>query len=105
MVYVSLQLERRVNFLENGVKSITSVLSSAVMIPFKAFNSEKNVDQSESYTIQKNINKSINKIKKQISQRACAKVFDEEICFYEIAESMILLVWEYLREFSMLILS
>ena len=57
MVYVSLQLERRVNFLENGVKSITSVLSSAVMIPFKAFNSEKNVDQSESYTIQKNINK------------------------------------------------
>ena len=42
MVYVSLHLERRVNFLENGVKSITSVLSSAVMIPFKAFNSEKN---------------------------------------------------------------
>ena len=59
MVYVSLHLERRVNFLENGVKSITSVLSSAVMIPFKAFNSEKNVDQSESYTIQKNINKSL----------------------------------------------
>lgn len=81
MVYVSLQLERRVNFLENGVKSITSVLSSTVMIPFKAFNSEKNVDQSESYTIQKNINKSLeNEIEELKDTLSLNKTFTEYEC-------------------------
>ena len=81
MVYVSLHLERRVNFLENGVKSITSVLSSAVMIPFKAFNSEKNVDQSESYTIQKNINKSLeSEIEELKDTLSLNKTFTEYEC-------------------------
>ena len=81
MVYVSLHLERRVNFLENGIKTITSVLSSAVMIPFKAFNSEKNVDQSESYTIQKNINKSLeSEIEELKDTLSLNKTFTEYEC-------------------------
>ena len=52
----------RSNFFGEGIiKEIVVGINKVVMYPFTALNGEKNVDQSESYLIQKNVNTSLEK--------------------------------------------
>ena len=57
----SIQLNRANFFGEGLVKSVIMTIDKIVMYPFTALNVEKNVDQSESYLIQKNVNASLEK--------------------------------------------
>ena len=57
----SIQLNRANFFGEGLVKSVIMTIDKIVMYPFTALNGEKNVDQSESYLIQKNVNTSLEK--------------------------------------------
>ena len=57
----SIQLNRANFFGEGLVKSVIMTIDKIVMYPFTALNGEKNVDQSESYLIQKNVNASLEK--------------------------------------------
>lgn len=57
----SIQLNRANFFGEGLVKSAIMTIDKIVMYPFTALNGEKNVDQSESYLIQKNVNASLEK--------------------------------------------
>ncbi len=67
---ISFYFSRKITFLENGLKSVSSYLNEILFSPIKLFNSEKNQDQSESYLIQKNLNESlqkeINELKEQL---------------------------------------
>ncbi len=58
---VSIQLNRSNFFGEGIIKSVIMTIDKVVMYPFTALNGEKNVDQSESYIIQKNVNASLEK--------------------------------------------
>ena len=52
----------RSNVLGEGIlKTIVTAIDKVVMYPFTALNGEKNVDQTESYLIQKNVNASLEK--------------------------------------------
>lgn len=57
----SIQLNRANFFGEGLVKSVIMTIDKIVMYPFTALNGEKNVDQSESYLIQKTVNASLEK--------------------------------------------
>lgn len=58
-ISVSVYMSRS-NFLGEGiVKDFFMVIDKVVMYPFTALNDEKNIDQSESYLIQKNVNTSL----------------------------------------------
>ena len=58
---VSFHFTRKITFIENGMKSVSSFMNKVLFSPVKLYNSEKNIDQSESYLIQKNINESLEK--------------------------------------------
>lgn len=58
-ISVSVYMSRS-NFLGEGiVKDFFMAIDKVVMYPFTALNDEKNIDQSESYLIQKNVNTSL----------------------------------------------
>ena len=56
---VSVYMSRSPFLGEGIIKDIVTVINKVVMYPFTALNGEKNVDQSESYLIQKNANASL----------------------------------------------
>ncbi len=58
---VSLNLERNTSIVETFFKDISLYINKIVLYPFTSFNKESNVDQDESYLIQKNINESLEK--------------------------------------------
>lgn len=49
------------NIIEGRLKDISILIEKIVMYPFTSLNTDKNVDQSESYLIQKNVNNSMEK--------------------------------------------
>ena len=57
----SLNLNRNTSFVENIFKDISMVFNKVIMYPFTALNNDKNVNQDESYVIQKNVNASLEK--------------------------------------------
>lgn len=58
-ISVSVYMSRS-NFLGEGIiKDIFMAIDRVVMYPFTALNAEKDIDQSESYLIQKNVNTSL----------------------------------------------
>lgn len=57
----SLNLNRNVSFVESIFKDISMVFNKIIMYPFTALNNDKNVNQDESYVIQKNVNSSLEK--------------------------------------------
>lgn len=61
LICLSLNFSRKVTFFEDSLKSISNLFNEILFSPIKLFNSEKNVDQSESYLIQKNVNESLEK--------------------------------------------
>lgn len=54
-------LGRKVTFIENTFKGVSNFFNEILFSPIKLYNVEKNIDQSESYLIQKNVNESLEK--------------------------------------------
>lgn len=60
-LFYSLKLDRKVGPIEKTLKSAVVFIEKVVMYPFTSFHSENNIDQSDSYLIQKNVNSSLEK--------------------------------------------
>ena len=60
-LFYSLKTNRNITIVEKGLKDVSVFISKTVMYPFTSLNKEKNVDQSKSYVIQKNVNSSLEK--------------------------------------------
>lgn len=58
---LSLTLNRKYTFIESVLKDTTSFVNRLFVYPITMFNSEKNIDQTKSYIIQKNVNASLEK--------------------------------------------
>jgi rod shape-determining protein MreC len=61
LLFISVQFGRKTYIGESIIKDISMFFNKVVMYPFTALNSEKSIDQSESYLIQKNVNESLEK--------------------------------------------
>lgn len=59
LLFFSLKLGRHMGVIEGGFKDFSILIEKIVMYPFTALNSDKGVDQSKSYLIQKNVNSSM----------------------------------------------
>ncbi len=59
---------RKSNLLEDILKTSVMTIQKIVMYPFTALNSNKGMDQSESYLIQKNVNESLEKEIKELKK-------------------------------------
>lgn len=68
MLIISFVFTRKITFVENGLKTISGTLNEILFSPLKAFNTEKDVDQSKSYLIQKNVNDSLIKEIEELKQ-------------------------------------
>lgn len=62
----SLQATRKITVVEDFLKTTVITLQKIVMYPFVSLNDKKNVDQSESYLIQKNVNEALEKEIKEL---------------------------------------
>ena len=61
LLVISFTFVRKITFVENILKTISTTANEVLFSPLKLFNSEKDVDQSKSYLIQKNVNESLEK--------------------------------------------
>lgn len=61
LMSISIILNREVTAVEDFFKTITTTINKVIMYPFTALNKEKNINQTESYLIQKNVNASLEK--------------------------------------------
>lgn len=61
LVLISILIDRKTGKIENLLKDSVILVQKVVMKPFTSLNKEKGKDQSESYTIQKNVNSSLEK--------------------------------------------
>ena len=61
LLTISIVFDRKVGYIERCLKDTTTVIQKVFMYPFTALNKEKNINQTESYIIQKNVNKSLEK--------------------------------------------
>ena len=61
LLSISFYFTRKITFIENGLHSISNFLNETLFYPIKLYNVQKDVDQSESYLIQKNVNESLEK--------------------------------------------
>lgn len=61
LLSISFYFTRKITFIENGLHSISNFLNETLFYHIKLYNVQKDVDQSESYLIQKNINESLEK--------------------------------------------
>lgn len=68
LLYFSLKLDRKTNMLEDSLKTITTTISKTVISPLKGYNEDKDINQSESYIIQKNINTSLEREIKELKE-------------------------------------
>ncbi|MBO5138807.1 MAG: rod shape-determining protein MreC [Bacilli bacterium] len=59
LLFFSLKLGRHMGVIEGGLKDFSILIEKIVMYPFTELNSDKGVDQSKSYLIQKNVNSSM----------------------------------------------
>ncbi len=60
-LFYSLKLNRKMTTIEAYLKDISVLIQKVVLYPFTALNKEKDIDLSDSYLIQKNINSSLEK--------------------------------------------
>lgn len=58
-LFISVNMSRSNFFGEGLIKDIFMTIDKVIMYPFTALNGEKDVDQTESYLIQKNVNSSL----------------------------------------------
>ncbi len=61
LLFLSVQLNRSVIFGEGIFKDTAMFFNRVIMYPFTTLNKDKDLDQSESYIIQKNVNASLEK--------------------------------------------
>ena len=59
LFFLSLILSRNITFVENIAGSASTFIEKIFMYPFTALNDKKDVDQSKSYLIQKNVNEKL----------------------------------------------
>ena len=69
------------------LKDITMIINKTAMLPFTSINSEKGVTQTESYTIQKNVNSSL---EKEINELKEALELNKTLTEYEPINATIL---------------
>lgn len=87
LLAISLQLNRKTTFIENTLKDISITFNKIIMYPFTALNKEKNIDQTESYIIQKNVNSSL---EKEIEELKNTLKLNETLTEYKVENSTIL---------------
>lgn len=68
LLIISLTATRKITVLEDFLKTTVITFQKVVMAPFTAFGEKKDVDQSESYLIQKNVNESLEKEIRELKQ-------------------------------------
>ena len=61
LLFVSVQLNRDAFMGESIFKDTAMFINRVIMYPFTSLNNKKDVDQSKSYIIQKNVNESLEK--------------------------------------------
>ncbi|MBQ2639448.1 MAG: rod shape-determining protein MreC [Bacilli bacterium] len=61
LLFISVQLNRNTIMGESIFKDTTMFINRIVMYPFTSLNNKKDINQSESYVIQKNVNESLEK--------------------------------------------
>lgn len=69
LICISFTFTRKITFVENILKSISTTANEVLFSPIKLINSEKDVNQSESYLIQKNVNDSLQKEVEELRQQ------------------------------------
>lgn len=61
VIFYSLMSNRKMRFVEKGLKTVTTSIEKVLAYPFTALNADKERDMSKSYIIQKNVNASLEK--------------------------------------------
>lgn len=56
LLFYSLSSNRKMTFIESFLKDSATIIMKGVMLPFTVLNKDKDIDQTESYIIQKNLN-------------------------------------------------
>lgn len=84
---ISLHLNRNTTFVETIFKDISMFFNKVIMYPFTSLNKEKNIDQSESYLIQKNVNESL---ENEIQELKSALELNKTLTEYEAENATIL---------------
>jgi len=74
LLSISFYFNRKVLFLENAFKSITTFTNKIIVYPLKIYNNEKDIDQSKSYLIQKNVNESLEKEVEELKKQGYKEV-------------------------------
>ncbi|MBQ8132259.1 MAG: rod shape-determining protein MreC [Bacilli bacterium] len=69
LICLSFNFNRKGSVIENILKSISTTANDILFSPLKLFNTEKDVNQSESYLIQKNVNDSLQKEVEELRQQ------------------------------------
>ncbi len=61
LLAISVAFKRKVGKVESILKDTTTIIQKVAIYPFTSLNKDKNVNQDESYLIQKNVNSSLEK--------------------------------------------
>lgn len=84
---ISLHLNRNTTFVETIFKDVSMFFNKVIMYPFTSLNKEKNIDQSESYLIQKNVNESL---ENEIQELKSALELNKTLTEYDTENATIL---------------
>ena len=68
LLFISFAWNRKTGKIETILKDISSTIEKIVIYPFTALSKDKNITQSESYIIQKNVNSSLEKEIKDLKE-------------------------------------
>lgn len=78
---------RHLSFVEKGFKDVFIMVQKAAMYPFTTLNAQKQVDQSDSYLIQKNVNRSL---EKEIQELKDALDLNKTFTEYDVVNATVL---------------
>ena len=87
LLLISIIIDRKTGKIENLLKSSVITINKVVMKPFTSFKQDKNTNQNESYTIQKNVNSSL---EKEIEELKAALELNKTLTEYEPVNATIL---------------
>ncbi len=87
VLFYSFVSYRHMTFLEKGFKDIAISIQKIIMYPFTELNHQKNIDQSDSYLIQKNVNSSL---EKEIQELKDALKLNKTFTEYDIVNATVL---------------
>lgn len=87
LLTISLYLNRNTLVVESIFKDVSSFFNKVIMMPFTSFNDSKNIDQSKSYLIQKNVNDSL---VKEIDELKELLELNKTLTGYDVSNATIL---------------